>query len=123
MTISTLPTPAERPINDQLARALNPGDRDLILVTRGTVVAAKLRIEELEREVSRLKGTLAMTHPKNPLEVGDLAVVNYRQEAHPNKVGTVIALGKDDLGEYAELEFADDESEEFALTDLSKAAA
>jgi hypothetical protein len=120
MTVTSI---APRPITDQLTRALNPGDRDLILVPRGTIVEAKTRIEALEREVSSLKGTLAMTHPKDKLEVGDRASVNYRDESHPNKIGEVIAVGKDDLGEYAELAFDDDSEDEFILSDLTRIAA
>lgn len=123
MTISILPERAERPVTDQLSRALNPGDRDLILVPRGTVVASKLRIEELEREVSRLKGTLAMTHPKDKLEVGDMASVNYRDEHHPYKTGEVIAIGQDELGPYVELEYPNGETDEFQPTDVTRVAA
>lgn len=77
------PAPAPLPLPDRLRRALAPGDRDLILVPRGLVVEARDRIASLETEVSRLKGTLAMTSPKHltpALYVGGIARVKATGE-------------------------------------------
>ncbi|MGL5825599.1 MAG: hypothetical protein ACRCYU_12430 [Nocardioides sp.] len=110
-------------ITDQLARALSPGDRDLILIPRGTVVAARERISNLEFEVSRLKGTLAMTHPAGGrIAVGDVVLVDGRDESESDSKGFVHAIGTDADGVYAEVEFADGGTEQFDLDDLVRVA-
>lgn len=111
---------APRPVLDQLARALNPGDRDLILVPRGTVVEARERITALEFEVSRLKGTLAMTHPKRPtlmFEAGETVKVVATGEH-----GVVTHIFEDVTPVQYEVEFEGNEVDDFAASELEGVA-